>query len=87
MKKVLEMVVGMIINRACAKEGPDRKRARIEGNIQKIITYISIDIMYHRHSPKLLYLYLHVLIKFTRFFFLGKVIDITNCNVHVIFLF
>ena len=30
-KKVLEMVVGMIIDRACAEEEPDRKRVRIEG--------------------------------------------------------
>jgi hypothetical protein len=31
MKKVLGMVVGMLIDRACAEEEPDRKRARIEG--------------------------------------------------------
>ena len=30
-KKVLEMVVGMVIDRACAEEEPDRKRTRIEG--------------------------------------------------------
>ena len=30
-KKVLEMVIGMIIDRACAEEEPDRKRVRIEG--------------------------------------------------------
>jgi hypothetical protein len=30
-KNVLEMVVGMVIDRACAEEEPDRKRARIEG--------------------------------------------------------
>jgi hypothetical protein len=34
-KKVLEMVVGMIIDRACAEEEPDRKRARIEGHRSK----------------------------------------------------
>ena len=29
-KKVLEMVVGMVIDKACAEEKPDRKRVRIE---------------------------------------------------------
>ena len=30
-KKVLGMVVGMIIDRACAEEEPERKKVRIEG--------------------------------------------------------
>ena len=30
-KKVLGMIVGMIIDRACVEDEPDRKRSRIEG--------------------------------------------------------